>query len=1360
MATSTTEEDPERFKRLELEVKALEEYLKRDFRLTTVVQKSNVPLPKAILLTGDVAENARFFKASWANYLVASGNAGASEEEKKALLLSSIGEECFRRYENMPLTVEDRATSDALIAAIEKHLVPDKNHRYERAMFNMTKQNPEESIDVYVNRLKTLAKTCAFRCSGCARDLSEEFMLDKLCISIKNVRQRAKLYDDKEITLHNAINKVRVAELSEKQLKEIASNGEEKVQQVQHKNFRAKNSSGAKSKYSGSSTASKKKTTCNFCGYEAHDDKRSCPAFGKKCNFCKGANHFSSVCFKKKTNDTKVKAIECEFDSSEEDDQFQSDTIYSVETGDNHNKGAVCPLKFVVNNDVKRLNCLLDTGASCNVIGLENYKALIDAGASEVKLRRTSIRIRGFGDKITKPVGEATLTVLRRKQIFEIPFIVVTLKQIPLISMTTCEQLKLIKICATVEPEPEAETIINKYSDVFVGIGELDGDISLEIDPNVKPVIQVARRVPVKLKQDLREIIDDLEKQNLIAKVNVHTDWVSNVLLVKREGKLRVCLDPVDLNKALKRVNYQMPTVEEIMPELSKAKVFTTLDARRGFWQMRLTDESSYLTTFWTPFGRYRWKRMPFGIAPAPELFQMKQHEIVQGLEGVEVICDDLLVYGCGDTTAEAIIDHNRKLEKLLQRLREKNMKLNKSKMRLCQPSVRFFGHLLTSEGVKADPLKIAAIERMPEPKNVKEVQTFLGMITYLAKFLPSLSTIAEPLRELARDDAEFVWDTKQRNCFEKLRLMVMSSPVLEYYDCNTDVMLQCDASGTGLGAVLLQRNKPIAFASRTLTKTEQNYAQIEKELLAILFGCKRFEQYLIGRSFVVESDHKPLEQIYKKPLICAPKRLQRMLLAMQRYCYSITFVPGSKMYIADLLSRLHMSDTEELQYEDVYCFREEKLFFQELENINPVDCLPISDERVETIRDETQKDVKLQKLTSIIINGWPDQAQQVQADVRAFFKHRQELSVIEGLVFKGHRIVIPDTLQADMINRLHHAHHGVEMTLKLARDALYWPGITQHIKTKIENCNACIKFSSGNRKLSMQSVQIPKYPFQVVSMDICELDEGSKKRRFLILVDHYSDFYEVDEIPNMEAVTVIKCCKRNFARHGVPEILLADNQSNFKSQEFLQFASEWEFKFTTSAPYHHEANGRAEAAVKSAKQLIKKTTADDKDLYQALLASRNTPNKMNASPAQRIFSRRTRNVVPFTIEALKPKVMERVEEAIEDNRMKIKHYADRKSRGLKPLQIGQSVFVKLKGNSSPWVEAAVVGQQKDRAYEVQVGNQKYVRDRVHIKPAGLSKAVSNEEQQRQQQERQQQQQQRIKRNVQPPIRYGNLVPH
>ena len=424
--------------------------------------------------------------------------------------------------------------------------------------------------------------------------------------------------------------------------------------------------------------------------------------------------------------------------------------------------------------------------------------------------------------------------------------------------------------------------------------------------------------------------------------------------------------------------------------------LFSKADLKDGFLQIQLDEESSKLTTFQTPWGRYRYLRMPFGISPAPEYFQRKLDQNLEGLNGVYKIADDILITGRGSTMKEAVKDHDATLLKLLDRCRERNLKLNREKLQLKCSETPFIGHVLTPEGVKPDPSKVEAILKMERPKDVAAVRRLVGLVNYLSKFLRKLSEVCEPLRRLTHKDVEWRWSEEQEDALESVKQSVTSAPVLRYFDSSLPVEGQGDASSNGIGFVLMQNGQPVSFSSRALTVSEKKYSQIEKELLAQVFGVERNHQLVYGRKIVLWSDHKPLETISKKPLATAPKRLQRLLLRLQQYDFEIRYKAGPEMYLSDTLSRAYLPTTDRSPAE------------KEAERIHGIDFLPISEPQLVEFQHETATDPVMQSLTQIIGKAWPDTKDDLPLELRPYFDVRDELTAQDGVVFK--RSGMPDS--------------------------------------------------------------------------------------------------------------------------------------------------------------------------------------------------------------------------------------------------------------------------------------------------------------------------------------------------------------
>ena len=326
--------------------------------------------------------------------------------------------------------------------------------------------------------------------------------------------------------------------------------------------------------------------------------------------------------------------------------------------------------------------------------------------------------------------------------------------------------------------------------------------------------------------------------------------------------------------------------------------------------------------------------------------------QMLEGIEGATAIMDDILIAGSNTEQHDAV------LCKVIERATTYNLKLNLQKCLIRQPAVPYIGHLLTSEGLKPDPSKVAAVRAMPTPKNKDDVKRFLGFVTYLAKFIPNLSELDAPLRELLKIDAVFDWQPAQEEAFIKLKEQCCSQPVLKYFDVRKPVEIQCDASQHGLSAVLIQDGQPIAYSSRSLTDVEGRYAQIEKEMLSIVHACKKFHPYIFGKEVTVYNDHKPLEQILKKPLLAAPMRLQRMILNLQWYDLIVKYRKGKEMYLPNTLSRAYLPDTPNPEITD-------------LEPVSTLDFPSITKDKYTELQEHTQRE--LNQLQSTTLNGWPN---------------------------------------------------------------------------------------------------------------------------------------------------------------------------------------------------------------------------------------------------------------------------------------------------------------------------------------------------------------------------------------------------
>lgn len=1272
--------------------------------------------------SGNINENWRMFRENFEAFMCVSAleaNETDASSKQYNMLMLLIGDAAKKKHKDFGLTEDDKVKPmKEILDKIGARVNEDIPVLLERLKFYSLVQEDEESHEDFAKRVEKAADLCKFENLNKATMIRDRVIFGSVDKSLKK-----RMFEKDEATL--TLDQVKLAgKANEATAKFLAQGGStessvKKIQAPKSQKYRQNDDNAAK--------------LCNYCG-EKHE-RGKCPAYGKVCSHCKRKNHFAKVCGQKQEGNPKKKVK-----SVAHEDQSDSESSKSIEKViDNSGKGGgvQAELKMKFDETWTKVSCDIDTGAEVCIIG---YNFLCEMLKREPKMKETIYKLKSVTGEAIKVLGRITIPVRQKKTTFRVRFQVIDHYHGPLLSANASQKLGLVKFCKSVTEKTrsngkeekkvpknmlkEAEEIIKKHANVFEGYGCLPGKAKIEVDPAVTPTHQRPRRFPTAKRKALKEALEVLEKDKIIARQDEPTEWSSNILMVNRGGKFRPCLDPIPLNKAVKRPDRQFTTIDEILPELTNAKVFTTVDASKGFWQVELEEESSKLTTFSTPFGNYRWKRLPFGISSAPEIFQMKLSEVLNGLEGTEALADDILIFGCGETMDEAMKDHNQKLNKLMQRMEINNCKLNKEKLKLCQTKVKFFGHYLTTDGLEADETKIEAIRAFPVPKDKKGLQRFLGMITYLGRYVDNLSQESAALRKVAVPRSDWKWGEDEQKEFEKLKDIIIKVNPLKYFDTSKKIVLECDASSEGIGAVLKQDEKPLAFASRKLSNAERNgYAMIEKEMAAIVFGCTRFHQMLIGNQTIVRTDHKPLINIYEKPLIDAPKRLQMMMMVLQKYNLKFEFIKGSENVVADALSRAPIDEPEqERSFGEktafVYEIQEETTIQSWCKSVKLVKYLKISDEILEEVKTATQRDQSMQLLKSHIFNGWPDNAKALREDIRAFHKHKEELAWQDDLVFRGRTIVIPLEMRKKIIEKVHTAHNGIEASQKLAQENVYWPGMLQQIEDKVKMCETCAKFSASQRKQPMMSHEIPQYPFQYVSMDCCEAAVKGRKKNFLVTVDHYSDFFELDILDDMTPGSVIKASKKNFARYGIPQRICSDNGTNFDCKAMKMFAKEWNFEHVKSAPNHQQANGKAEAAVKIAKNLIRKAEEDGKDFEFAMLHWRNTPNKINSSPNQRLMSRNTRTSIPTSLENLKPKVVIKVPEAIEKKRENSKELYDRSTQQRREIKVGEEVMVQLRqAQDKTWTPGEVVEKRSERAYDVKVNDAVYRRDEMHVKP-------------------------------------------
>ena len=1238
---------------------------------------------------GNVADNWQRFKGQWENYVLAADLTDESSEKRAAVFLTVIGTEAYDVYRTMQFEDEgDRKKIDPIMAGFEAFCIGAVNVTYERYTFNRRVQENGEWFDVFLGEVRRLARSCRFE------GVDESMIRDRIVVGIRDDATRHKLLQVRDLTLKKAIDICKACEAARQQLQAMTSPDEvhHAVHTLKDAKSRGRRRDQTPPRRENDHGRDKSKSRrCKYCNRTHEIRKEACPAYGQTCRRCHKKNHFEAVCKSSKSAGQKYHKPEvCQLAIDDDELLTQDDP------------GAD---RWYARMEVDGKPCqfLLDCGATCNLLP----ESLVRSLGRLNDVRPATATLRMFDHSALKTTGIISAEVKnpKTKQSYVLDFYVATKHEQPLLGFKTCRDLDLLKVvdqnvcevrtahsitsCTT-----EAE-VIAEYPDLFTGLGCFEGEVHLEVDPSVSPVQMPLRRLPLGIRDKVIAELQQLERDGVIARVPEPTSWVSPLLVVtKSDNSIRLCLDPKNLNKALKRAHFFMPTVDDILPKLASVKVFSTADAKQAFWHCRLDEESSRLTTFDSPLGRMRWLRLPYGVSPAPEVFAARLQAALEGLQGIHVIADDILITGAGNTVEEATADHNNNLKAFLQRCREKGIKLNQRKLQLNRDSIVFCGHELTRDGIRPDSRKVEAIINMPAPTDKQGVMRLLGMATYLARFCPGFSEVTAPLRELLRADNAFCWRPAVHGvAFDKLKQMLTEAPVLAYFDATKPTVVQADSSQGGLAAVLMSGGRPVAYASRCMTRAEQSYAQIEKECCAILFALERFHTFVSHRDLVVETDHKPLISIAKKALSSAPKRLQRMLLRLQRYSFTLVYRPGSTLLCADTLSRAYPPDdsTNGLGFafdEEIAELNDEQM--QELR-------LVASERTIGIMQAAAAGDEDYQSLRAQVTRGWPETASELPPELRQYFTFADEIVVSGGLMFKGNRVIVPLSARDLMLQRIHSSHIGVNACIRRARESVFLPGITADIKKLVSSCHVCAKLQGELQKEPMRPYPAPSRVWERVGTDIF----SHRGQDYLVTVCFLSGYFEVDRLAGKTARDVIYALRQQFARHGIPNEVVSDNQP-FGADEFKKFATDWEFIHTTSSPRYSQGNGRAERAVQTAKRLMEKASESHSDPLLALLDWRNTPSEtLQLSAAQLMFGRRTRTRLPAAEALLKTPAATTAQSALTEAKRKQAQYYDRSARPVERPIIPVGQTVRFRYDEGDWRKGEISQILPHRSYEV-----------------------------------------------------------
>ena len=1166
----------------------------------------------------------------WKDYLLRFEtfvNANSVPDEKKALVFltnqTSGTYKLITNYasqQDVPTTANAMKFSD-ITGFMSSHYDPTQFTVRERYKFWSTiKRKPGETPTELAARVRQMATTCDF---PAIKNPLDEAMRTCFICAINNEAILKSVFREKEekLTFAKAVEIATEVEEAAKTAKAQVYSKPDEVQMIHTKKPQRNNhhhhhqKSPPSTKPSASTTA-----RCYRCGKNGHAMK-DCRLSNAVCNFCGKKGHIEAACITKQRS-SKVNLI----------------TTSTIKSLTDEVKEPSPSVAVTINN--RKFPFLVDTGASCNLLSSSTWKKI---GTPTLQKDETRPLISASNDVIptsgsvdldvtvTTEDGDANSQIL--------PFTVTD--QLDILGTNAINSLQLtirnnpVKVhvdnIRTIRSHQHLQEsclqICKEFPDLWKPELGCLKDYSLEVKfkPDVTPRFCKPRTVPFAVQEDLNQAYDVGIAKGIWKPVTFN-EYGTPVVPVRKQsqpnqpsGAVRVCGDySVFINGQLETHRQPMPLPEDLMRRLDGTHYFSKVDLADAYNQIELGPESQRRLALSTHRGVLLQTRLPFGISSATGYFQDVMNQLTSDLPGVAVYLDDILISG---KTAE---DHLNNLRRLLKRLNDRGLRCRIQKCVFAQDSVTYLGHTISRDGISKGP-KADAVTKMPAPSNVSQLRSFLGSVQFYNKFLPDLSTISEPLYHLTEKHTKWKWEEPQQDAFQKLKQMLTNNTVLAHFDPSCPVGISCDASESGVGAVLFHRYKdnserPIANASKTLTDAQKRYPQIQKEALSIIFALKKYHQFLYGRPFILVTDHKPLISMFgpntATPMLAA-NRLARWSLMLSQYDYTIEYRSTKQHGNADALSRLPVGPD---------------LSFDGEEGDNDVDTVctirvinsQLQPHSRNQLKDATNRDPVLSEVKRYVREGWPQKID--TPDVQEFKKYAASLSVTDDCLINGNRVVIPEAMQPQILDILHLGHFGMQRMKQLARSAVYWPHIDSQIEDTCKGCVSCAEHQNKPPKPANHPWMMPEKPWSRIHVDHAINFMGNN---WLIVTDAYSKYPCIHQTSSTSTQATTALLEEDFAHFGYPHTIVSDNATTFSSAEFQLWCHQRGIKHLTGAPYHPATNGAAERMVQSFKQSLKKSKLPPRPaLQEFLMQYRRTPLNTGFSPSQLLNGRQLRTKI------------------------------------------------------------------------------------------------------------------------------------
>lgn len=1209
-------------------------------------------------------------KCKWEQYIQRfefyfAANSITDDKLKRATFLSSCGSEIFALCHSLVAPAKlDTVDFSSLTSKLMAHFAPKDSYIIRRFKFRKRVQGPHESISSFVAALRTLAEGCKFS------NLEEE-LRDQMVVGIVDERLQQQLLENQKLTFKVAMETALAFETAKKevsQLKTTDNSGEVLAVRQQQQTVRKPAPATNTARERPGNTAINRE--CFRCTEKHSPD--TCWAANVNCHYCGKEGHLEKACFAKKKNLPRKATSQSKANTHMVENEEEA--MYELNYVNGRRKPFMVDLK--INN--KPLRMQLDTGCSDTIISEATWRELNRTG--QIILEPSEIMLTTWTHEQVRVLGVATVTVefqRCRKQLR----ILVGEGGVSLLGRNWMEALGMhIAGVNKLEirqhsPEGLRQQLVQEFPEVFDGKmeGHKGPTVNIRLKEGCSPKFMKYRQVPWALKPQVEAELDKLVQQGVLTPIQ-HSKWATPIVTVVKPNKeVRICGDyRSTVNQAVLPSAYPLPTIEEMRTCFTGGRVFSKIDLAQAYQQLRVDDNTSEILTLNTTKGLFRVNRLQYGVSSCSQIFQKFLENLLQGIPGIIIFIDDVGISGKDKS------EHDRRLRAVLQRLQSAGLRVNLQKCKFEQPSIQCLGFSVDSTGWHPMEDKVRAIKEAKRPQDRAALRAFIGALTFYDCFLKNRATVMKPLYELANSKGSFDWGPRHTKAFVEAKKLLASEAVVGHYDPKLPLRLSVDASGIGVGIVLANvlpdgTEVPIAFASKTLSKAEQNYSVLDREGLAVIFGVKRFHSYLYGRSFSITTDHKPLIGLFNPdkaiPHIQSP-RIIRWCLMLSNYDYVILYRRGPMNQNADMLSRLPVDE----QFQDPPPLREVLLL--EGQDGPPLDPKDISE--------ATKKDKLLQKVLFALQNGWTHSD---DSQFEPFLRRRTELSTHRDCILWGNRVVIPESLRDRVLQLLHSNHPGICAMKACARSYVWWPGLDTEIEEKVRGCNTCQQVRNMPPKDRTSQWESEDSPWSRLHVDIAGPCQGGKY--FLIVVDSYSKWLEVEVLSHITSTVIIAKLRRLFATHGIPRTIVSDQGTQFVSEEILSFYKNNGIKGLAVPPGHPSSNGRAERQVQVTKQNLRLLSAEDIStrLARLLLKQHTTPSAgTGKTPAELLYNRKLRTA----LSVLHPKTERGKDQITAPHR----EFAEE-----------QAVFVRNLRDGDKWLPGVVRLRKGQYVYEVDLLN-------------------------------------------------------